>query len=501
MPASGSSSTTQLSNIEKKIQSKTNGISIKRAKSFNSTSAPSSPSALRRNKQPTLEPRYNKSTHLLIEFKRIGKELDERKKKGNPILRPQSAKTMNFASRFRSGSSGTNNGTKMKRPNTTDNMVRGQSPASFDGRMTPLRNSGRKRSYIVPTTSSKSCYECQKTLKSGFYSEHGGFSYCNVPCYSSLFSSLLNRDNDELDGCSTLSEDQKQFRASVIPKLRIYNTYYSEKSCQISCREINDKFILEGVIKVYWGIQSPVTLADSEVSHYWKHFQPDDGTHRDNEENIPPPKVLNFGGKSKHRHDASKYKYQRKISSPSNASSLTSSIEAQQQPRRRLGCSVCKNELHNSDNMTSFVPPYGIPTTLRLTNHMTVPNVIDNLLKKFQIRDSRKRFTLFTVYESGGQRRLKNDSFPLLTRLNLGPCEDVAKLYIMDAADQTEITLEVAQYINFNASVLETFVQKFHEEEEREVERIKEKYKDYKELLMKRILEFERNNNCLTKEE
>ena len=53
--------------------------------------------------------------------------------------------------------------------------------------------------------------------------------------------------------------------------------------------QINDKFILEGVIKVYWGLRNPVTLADSEVSHYWKHFQPDDGTKRmDNTENVPP---------------------------------------------------------------------------------------------------------------------------------------------------------------------------------------------------------------------
>jgi len=42
--------------IEKKLLNK-NGVSVKRAKSFSSTSAPNSPSALRRNKQPTLEPR------------------------------------------------------------------------------------------------------------------------------------------------------------------------------------------------------------------------------------------------------------------------------------------------------------------------------------------------------------------------------------------------------------------------------------------------------------
>ena len=46
---------TSSSAVERKLQSK-NG-SVKRTKSFGSTSAPSSPSALRRNKQPALEPR------------------------------------------------------------------------------------------------------------------------------------------------------------------------------------------------------------------------------------------------------------------------------------------------------------------------------------------------------------------------------------------------------------------------------------------------------------
>ena len=40
---------------------------------------------------------------------------------------------------------------------------------------------------------------------------------------------------------------------------------------------------------MYWGLRNPVTLADSEVSHYWKHFQPDDGSKRmENTENVPP---------------------------------------------------------------------------------------------------------------------------------------------------------------------------------------------------------------------
>ena len=60
-----------------------------------------------------------------------------------------------------------------------------------------------------------------------------------MPCYSSLFSSLRD-DDDRMDGCSTLSNEQKAFRGSLIPKLRVYNTYYSQKPCQISCREVRN---------------------------------------------------------------------------------------------------------------------------------------------------------------------------------------------------------------------------------------------------------------------
>ncbi|XP_057309830.1 ras association domain-containing protein 4-like isoform X2 [Hydractinia symbiolongicarpus] len=511
----------QLSAVERKIQSKTGtGAGVKRAKSFGSTSAPTSPSVLRRNKQPTVEPRYTKSTYLLIEAKRIARELEEKKKSGSLLVRPQSAKTINLGSRARSGSGGIASQAKgVKRAVTTESAFRrsespirtnirrraksqycrvppseqeeGNSKVDLDvSRLNPLRNSGRKRNFVVSSTVAvKSCDECDKTLKSGFYSEHNGLSYCNVPCYTSLFSSMLSRADDS-STCSTLSEEQKQFRGSLIPKLRTYNAYYGDKPCQISCKEMNDKFVLEGIIKVYWGLHSPVTLTDSDVSHYWQHFHPDDGNKRnENSENVPPntekTKKPSLSAIRRARNalqgNQNKYKYKRK--------------ESGEGPRKRSGCVACNHEsLNGFEGNSTFVPPYGTPTTLRITNHVTAPLVIDMLLKKFQIKDNRKRFSLFTVYESGGQRRMINDSYPLLTRLSLGPCEDVAKIFIMDRADQMDIPLEVAQYINFSTQVLETFVQKFHEEEEREIERIKEKYQDYKEMILKRMEEYERNN-------
>lgn len=45
-------------------------------------------------------------------------------------------------------------------------------------------------------------------------------------------------------------------------------------------------------------------------------------------------------------------------------------------------------------------------------------------------------------------------------------------VFLMNTVFQS---FQVAQYINFTSQVLETFVKKFYEEEDREVDRIKEK--------------------------
>ena len=46
---------------------------------------------------------------------------------------------------------------------------------------------------------------------------------------------------------------------------------------------------------------------------------------------------------------------------------------------------------------------------------------------------------------------------------------------------------QVAQYINFTSQVLETFVKKFYEEEDREVDRIKEKWDLFHDQIVQSI--------------
>ena len=64
---------------------------------------------------------------------------------------------------------------------------------------------------------------------------------------------------------------------------------------------------------------------------------------------------------------------------------------------------------------------------------------------------------------------------PLQLRVNLGPHEDVSKLYLLDKRSTTEIHHEVAQYLRFSYTECRNMVNMFYEEEEKEVERIRMK--------------------------
>lgn len=73
------------------------------------------------------------------------------------------------------------------------------------------------------------------------------------------------------------------------------------------------------------------------------------------------------------------------------------------------------------------------------------------------------------------QRRLKEDEYPLLTRVLMGPHEDVAKMYLMDSHNTPEVSSEVAQFLNLSLAECRAILSQYYSQEEREVARIKEK--------------------------
>lgn len=74
-----------------------------------------------------------------------------------------------------------------------------------------------------------------------------------------------------------------------------------------------------------------------------------------------------------------------------------------------------------------------------VTSLVSTQDVINLLLEKYKVESRSENFALFIVRDNGEQKRLKNDDYPLIARIMLGPHEDVARLFLMDSQSTAEI--------------------------------------------------------------
>lgn len=74
-----------------------------------------------------------------------------------------------------------------------------------------------------------------------------------------------------------------------------------------------------------------------------------------------------------------------------------------------------------------------------VTSLVTTHEVINLLLEKYKVDSAAENFSLFIIRDNGEQKRLKENEYPLITRIMLGPHEDVAKLFLVDAKKTDEI--------------------------------------------------------------
>lgn len=74
-----------------------------------------------------------------------------------------------------------------------------------------------------------------------------------------------------------------------------------------------------------------------------------------------------------------------------------------------------------------------------VTSLVSTQEVVNLLLEKYKVDSRPENFALFIIRDNGEQRRLKDDEYPLLVRIMLGPHEDVARLFLTDAYSTTEI--------------------------------------------------------------
>lgn len=413
------------------------------------------------------------------------------------------------------------------------------------------------------------CEECGKRLNPGQHAEHKAVPYCHVPCYSVLFGPTLFGHGSQVEAHTSFGKN-KNHRQSItsVPrgllerKLEAYNQFYEGKSAVVQSRMRNGRLILEGSIRIYWGVnkvirlkedhddripvrrrrsslrlsRAPVSARDLERPHHnsWNgegvattieangalddlsdKLQSSCGSAEDVAELAELSKGIEANERSKEGSEADdvergyrtlpnpgKQGLRQLLSEvnlppgefPADANGFESVTlrNKSRSSRRKLLRRRCSINGHFYNRETSvFTPAYASVTSVWVTSLVNAPEVINQLLDKFKVENLPQDFALYIVYDNGECRVMQDDEYPLLYRVMLGPDEHVAKLFIMNREDTTEVPYEVAQYLNFTHVELAAFIKKFNEEEEREVEKIRTRFETLRQRIQVRLLELE----------
>ncbi|KAK7066745.1 Ras association domain-containing protein 2, partial [Halocaridina rubra] len=112
------------------------------------------------------------------------------------------------------------------------------------------------------------CEECGKRLNPGQHAEHKGVPYCHHPCYGALFGPQLfghgTRNECHTSFGKVENRDGQVKRSHLESKLKAYNQYYEGKPGELKSREANGRMILEGVLRIYWGVRNVIHLKEED---------------------------------------------------------------------------------------------------------------------------------------------------------------------------------------------------------------------------------------------
>uniref|UniRef100_A0A3Q2YNA1 Ras association domain family member 2a n=1 Tax=Hippocampus comes TaxID=109280 RepID=A0A3Q2YNA1_HIPCM len=292
-------------------------------------------------------------------------------------------------------------------------------------------------------------------------------------------------------------------KATILSHLKIYNLYYEGQNLQLRHREEEGELIVEGLLNIFWGLRRPIRL---QMQDDHERIRPPpsstswhSGCILDNSQQTPhvtPPTVVvtspdnnseDNGEMEEHAEEDSETSAQL-LRTKSDAGILRRVHRRSPSDQRKIRRHRFSINGHFYNHKTAvFTPAFGSVTNVRINSCMTTPQVLRVLLNKFKIENSPDDFALYLVHASGERAKLKRSDFPLVLRVMQGPCEQVCKLFLMEEDLGEEVTYDVAQYIKFEMPVLQSFITKLKEEEDREVQKLRRRYNVLRCIIEKQL--------------
>ncbi|XP_058527405.1 ras association domain-containing protein 4 [Ochotona princeps] len=303
-----------------------------------------------------------------------------------------------------------------------------------------------------------------------------------------------------------ISDSKSILKSELLGLLKTYNCYHEGRSFQLRHREEDGALIIEGLLNIAWGLRRPIRLqmqddrervylpsaswVPGQPSSVAKEHPPQDGMVPGKEPNAQPIQQAERCGDSAARPPEEDEEAPQLMRTKSDASAMI-----QRRPRNRAPGEVQRIRRHRfsinghfyNHKTSVFTPAYGSVTNVRVNSTMTTLHVLTLLLNKFRVEDGPGEFALYIVHQSGERTKLRECEYPLISRILHGPCEKIAKLFLMEADLGEEVPHDVAQYIKFEMPVLDSFVEKLKEEEEREIIKLTMKFEALRLTMLQRL--------------
>ncbi|XP_055776061.1 ras association domain-containing protein 2-like [Salvelinus fontinalis] len=282
-------------------------------------------------------------------------------------------------------------------------------------------------------------------------------------------------------------------KATVLSHLKTYNLYYEGHNLQLRHREEEGELIVEGLLNISWGLRRPIRL---QMQNDHERIRPppsstswhsgcalDNQSNEGTQQTLPNIEVTEHESQSEDsivKADEEEEEYEHSaqlLRTKSDAGFLRKAQRRSPSDQRRIRRHRFSINGHFYNYKTAvFIPAYGSVTNVRINSCMTTPQVLRVLLNKFKIENSPDDFALYLVHTSGERAKLKRSDYPLVLRVLQGPCEQVSRIFLMEQDLGEEVTYDVAQYIKFEMPVLQSFITKLKEEEDREVQKLRSRY-------------------------
>lgn len=291
-----------------------------------------------------------------------------------------------------------------------------------------------------------------------------------------------------------LSDEKLIPKSDILSLLRTYNCYHEGKNFQLRTHEEDGELILEGLLNIYWGLRRPIRLQMYDDNERFRLNRNDrsavakqlSGESNNNSLGRDTGTASGDMGGQEEEEDSPQLLRTRSDASFMQVQRRSKTHTARDLQRLRTHRFSINGHFYNHKTSV-FTPAYGSVTNVRVNSSMTTTQVLNLLLHKFRIENKSEEFVLYMVHESGEKTRLRDGEYPLVARVLYGPCEKISKILITEADLGEEVTYDVAQYIKFEIPVLDSFVEKLKEEEEREIKKLTKKYSALKSMIQHQL--------------